>query len=570
MADARRSHSRLVRTGLFGTLLFAALLAGTPRAQAHAALLATSPVDGSVSGAQPQQVTLRFNEAVTVLPQSIQLLDAAGHSVRIGKPRHLAGSADTAAAELPSGMHEGTYVVSWRIVSTDSHVVSGAFQFSIGTPSAAVATVGRRSSEVAPVVKTMGEGLAYLGLAVTVGGTVLLGLLLPAGRRPRRARLVVWAGFAALALGTVAALLAQYPYSTGGAMTSAFSADALRTTLSTAVGKASLARLGILAVLAVAVAFLVRGRADAAARPSPVARVVVGACLLALPLTWTLADHSHTGEQVWLAVPVASVHLLAVALWLGGLVLLAACAVGADLGSERLRATALALPRFSRLALPCFTVIVLTGLYQTWRQVGTLPALGATEFGRLLLVKVGGVLLVVVLAWQARRFVQRQLTRTAVSAHAWRVMRRSLGVEALLGVAVLAVATLLVNTAPARTSYAPPVRAEIGIPVAGAHSPLGGGHVEVRLTPAKQGLNIADIYLVARDGSLVSVPDVSAQLAPTRAGSPAEQIKVSAAEPGHYVASTVSIPYAGKWLLQLYVRTSEFDETPVLVRFRAH
>jgi copper transport protein len=397
----------------------------------------------------------------------------------------------------------------------------------------------------------------------------LLGLLLPAGRRPRRARLLVWAGFAALALGTVAALLAQFPYSTGGAMTSAFSADALRTTLSTAVGKASLARLGILAVLAVAVTFLVRGRADAA-RPPLAVQVAGGACLLALPLTWTLADHSRAGQQVWLAVPVASVHLLAVAIWLGGLVLLAACAVGADLGAERLRATALALPRFSRLALPCFTVIVLTGLYQTWRQVGTLPALSATEFGRLLLVKLGGVVLIVVLAWQARRFVQRQLTRTAVSAHAWRLMRRSLGVEALLGVAVLAVATVMVNTAPARTSYAPPVRAEIGIPVADSHSPLNGGHVEVRLTPAKQGLNIADIYLVARDGSLVSVPEVSAQLAAARRGSPAEQIKVSAAEPGHYVASTVSIPYAGKWLLQLYVRTTEFDETPVLVRFRAH
>jgi copper transport protein len=271
---------------------------------------------------------------------------------------------------------------------------------------------------------------------------------------------------------------------------------------------------------------------------------------------------------VWLAVPVASVHLLAVSLWLGGLILLATCAIGADLGSERLRATAYALPRFSRMALPCFAVIVLTGLYQTWRQVGTLPALGATEFGRLLLIKVGGVILVLVLAWQARRFVQRQLTRPALPAQAWRLMRRSLGVEAVFGVAVLSVATLMVNTAPARTSYAPPVRAEVRIP--GAHSPLAGGHVEVRLTPAKQGLNVADIYLVARDGSLVSVPDVSAQLAPTRGGTAAQQLKVSAAEPGHYVASTVSIPYAGKWLLQLYVRTSEFDETPVLVRFRAH
>lgn len=569
MAGTRRSQSRWFRAGLFGALVFGALLAGIPRAEAHATLLATSPVDGSVVGTEPPQVTLRFDEAVTLNPQSIELLDAAGHQVRIGTPGHPAGTAETAAADLPAGLHYGTYVVSWRVVSADTHAISGAFQFSIGAPSPIVAAVSRRPSDVAPVVKTVGEGLAYLGLVGTLGGTVFLGLMLPAGRPPRRARLVVAAGFGALALGTVVALLAQYPYATGGPLTSAFSAHALRTTLSTDGGQALLARVGIIVVLAVAVALFLRSRLGAADRPLA-AEVAGGACLLALPLTWTLADHSRTGEQVWLAVPVASVHLLAVSLWLGGLIPLAACAIGAGLESERLNSVRYALPRFSRMALPCFAVIVLSGVYQTWRQVGTLPALSATEFGRLLLIKLGGVLLVLVLAWQARRFVQRRLTRPALPDQAWRLMRRSLGVEALLGVAVLAVATVMVNTAPARTSYAPPVRAEVGIPAAGTETPLAGGHVEVRLTPAKQGLNVADIYLVARDGSLVSVPDVSAQLAPTRGGSAAQQLKVSAAEPGHYVASTVSIPYAGKWLLQLYVRTSEFDETPVLVRFRAH
>jgi copper transport protein len=134
-------------------------------------------------------------------------------------------------------------------------------------------------------------------------------------------------------------------------------------------------------------------------------------------------------------------------------------------------------------------------------------------------------------------------------------------------VAVLAVATVLVNTSPARASYAPPVHTKLALP----SGPLGGGHVEVRLTPAKQGLNVADIYVVAADGTLRAVPDVTAQLAPGRRGStPAEAIKVAPAEPGHYVADTVSIPYAGVWQLQLYVRTGEFDEASLLVRFRAH
>ncbi len=576
--DARRLPSRWFRMAPFALLLLGALVAGAPSAEAHAVLLATSPVDGSVLGNEPPQVALRFNEAVSLTPQSIQLLDAAGHPVRVGKPEHPAGKGDTAAADLTPGLHDGTYVVSWRVVSADAHVVSGAFQFSIGGPSRTVAATGRRPSQVAPVLKTAGAGIAYLGLVATIGGTVFLCFLLPPGPAPRRARRVVWTALTAILLGTLAVLFAQYPYSTGEPITSAFSAESLRATVSTGIGQALLARVVVVGLLAVAVGFLVRGRTGAAARRPLAAEVAAGTCLLALPLTWTLTDHSRTGEQVWLAVPVASVHLLAAALWLGGLIALAACAIGAapDVpadgadGAQRLRSVAYALPRFSRLALPSFAVIVATGLYQTWRQVGTFPALRATDFGHILLVKLAGVLVIAALAWRHRRFVRSELSRPSLPARGWRSLRRSLAVEALLGVAVLSVATVLVNTAPARTSYAPPVRAKIDIAAAQTHTRMDGGHVELRLTPAKQGLNVADIYLVAKDGSLVAVPGIGAQLVSSANETGAEAIKVSAAEPGHYVASTVSIPYAGKWLLQLDIRTSEFDETPVLIRFRAH
>jgi len=526
----------LGRIALLCALVVGGLFYGAAPAYAHAVLLETTPVDGAVVASAPRQATLRFDEAVTLTAQSVQLLDAKGHPVRLGPPMHLAGRATTAAADLPPGLHDGTYIISWRVVSADSHVVSGAFQFSIGAPSPDVAAVNRTASPVPSIVKRVGEVVAYLGFALVAGGAVLLCVVWPSGRPPRRGRYLVWAAFVALFVGTVAALLAQYPYATGGGFSSAFSASALRTTLSTRLGQASLARLGLAIVLAVAV------RAGY--------RAVGAACLLALPLTWTLFDHSHVGVQAWLAVPVGSVHLLAVSLWLGGLITVAACVIG------RVPGTAAVLPRFSRFALPCFAVIVLTGLYQTWRQVGTLPALPATEFGRWLLIKLGGVTVIVLLAWYGRHFVQR--------AQSPESLRYSLAVEGTLGVAVLTVATVMANTAPARTSYAPPVRANIRIAVARVD------HVEVRLTPAKQGLNIADIYLVARDGALVPVPGVTAQLAPGRRGSGAQAIRVSAAEPGHYVADTVSIPYAGSWQLQLYVRTSEFDQTPVLVRFRAH
>ncbi|GAB3900915.1 hypothetical protein GCM10027612_63400 [Microbispora bryophytorum subsp. camponoti] len=136
---------------------------------------------------------------------------------------------------------------------------------------------------------------------------------------------------------------------------------------------------------------------------------VAAAGAVAMTLTWTLADHAQSGTQIWLAVPATSLHLLAMALWLGGLVALAVCVLApAAKRGPALLSLEPALPRFSRLALLCFAVIAGTGLYLSWRQVGTWGALGGTDFGRLLLGKLAVVLGVLALASGARRFVQRR------------------------------------------------------------------------------------------------------------------------------------------------------------------
>jgi copper transport protein len=535
--------------------LCTSMVLGMPAAYAHAEIEATSPVDEAVLGAAPHQVELRFSEGVILPQRSIQLLDADGHPVGIGAPAHPAGRGELVTATLPPVLPQGTYVVAWRVVSDDAHVVSGAFEFSVGAPSPSVTLVGRHPSRVAPALNATGQAVAFVGMAVTIGGAVLIGALWPGGSAPRRGRCAVWVGLFGLGAGTLVVLLVQYPYSTGGAFTSAFSATALRTTLSSRIGEALAARLVITAALAAMFALVMR------TRPRPLPRLLIGAwaaCAIALTATWTLADHSHTGMQAGLAVPVACVHLLAVSLWLGGLVTLAVCVTAAAADDQRDQALA----RFSRLALPSFAAIVLTGLYQSWREVGTLGALPATEFGRLLLIKLGGVLVILTVASQARRFVRRVAIPRGVSG--------LVAVEATFGVAVLAVTTLLVNAAPARGSYAPPVHAKVRVPAtAQPATRLDGGHVEIRLSPAKHGVNVADVYLVARDGTLVTAAGVTAQLAPG-SGEGAQPVAISPAEPGHYVASQVSIPYAGKWVLRLSVRTSGSGDVPVQIRFRAH
>jgi copper transport protein len=538
-------------------------------AYAHAELVESSPVDNAVVAAPPRQARLRFNEAVTLTPQSVQLLDPAGDKVRIGAPDHADGKANTVAASLPADLGKGTYTVAWRVVSADSHAVSGAFRFSVGAPSASVTSVDDGVDQATRVVHAAGRGLAFLGLALVLGGTVFLVVLWPAGARDRRGRLIAWAGFAALALGTVTVFLAQGPYATGEGMTTAFDPDVLRLTLATRIGRALLARLGIALVLAVLLATVVRQRNRGARTKTPI-QALGAVCCLALVSTWPLTDHAHIGAQAWLAVPATGVHLLSIGLWFGGLVPLTACVVAP--AAQGVRDLDPALARFSLLAQICFTMIAVTGLYLAWRQVGTLGALTGTTYGRLLLVKFCVVLVIVAFASRARRFVQRHAKKPEETppAGALRGLRRSVAAEVVLGAGVLSLTAVLVNTAPARTSYAPPVRAKVAFPVrAGTHTRLDGGRVEVELTPAKRGANVADIYLVAKDKTLVDVPEVSGRLQSANRSIGALPVKVAAAEPGHYVASAMSIPYRGSWVLWLDIRTSDFDEVPVHFPFTA-
>ena len=86
--------------------------------------------------------------------------------------------------------------------------------------------------------------------------------------------------------------------------------------------------------------------------------------------TWAVSGHADTGIQTALAVPVDVAHLTAMAVWLGGLAMLAGIVLGRG-GPEQRAEKARLVRRFSPIALSCVIVLVGTGTYQSWRQVGT-------------------------------------------------------------------------------------------------------------------------------------------------------------------------------------------------------
>ncbi|WP_077192984.1 copper resistance CopC/CopD family protein [Streptomyces lydicus] len=426
---ARRSA--VLRMLVVAVALAGALFGGAVPASAHAALTGSTPAQGSVVDRAPEQVALTFSEGVAMGDDSIRVLDPHGKRVDRGKLRNLCSGATVKyGTGLPPGLGNGTYTVAWQAVSADSHPVSGAFTFSVGAPSKSSAAVPQQEAGGGLVGALYGIArcLAYAGFVLMAGGAAFVVACRPAAALVRSVQRLVVQGWALLTGTTVAMLLLRTPYTGSGDLADVFDLGGLQQVLLTKPGAALVSRLLLLAAAALFVAVLfgafarahepagAGGTTDAegetgAVDPAEEARrrkdltfgLGIGGVIVAtgLAATWAMAEHASTGLQPAVAMPVDVLHLLAVAAWLGGLAtLLVSLYWGPPVERTAVR-------RFSRIAFGSVVVLAATGVYQSWRQVGTWSALTGTAYGRLLLLKVGLVAVLVGIAWVSRRWTAR-------------------------------------------------------------------------------------------------------------------------------------------------------------------
>ncbi|MFI6015342.1 copper resistance protein CopC [Streptomyces sp. NPDC051243] len=600
---------------LLGTLLVLFLAGGTGSASAHAALRSTDPEDGSLLKSAPRHLTLSFTESVGLLEDSFRVLDPDGRRLRTGEPQHAAEGADTARVTLPARLAQGTYTVAWRVVSADSHPVSGAFTFSVGKRSLTMAPVDTGPTED-PATKglyNIARYLAYLAAALLIGTATFMAVCRPP-EAPVLGRLLR-TGWWTLLAATLALLVLRGPYEAGEAPLGALSADSLTRTLTSRPGAVLVARL---ALLLVAAGYLLRlsGRR----RPYGWSGAVLA---VGLAVTWAAGEHASAGIQVPAAMTSAALHLLATAVWLGGLTALLVTLYRAHL-------TPASVTRFSRLAFASVTVLVVTGAYQSWRGLGSWDALTGTTYGRLLMLKLAAVAVLLGAAAVSRRWTARLATTTVdaeavvrevvrekvsapvpepvggpslpespdappnasdaspepsgapePSAHAGsaqagsgsdpahrRALRRSVLAEVAVGAAVLAVTTVLTSTLPGRAQAeaAAQAPAVVGASVTtvpfDVGTPGGRGKVQITLDPGRVGDNSIEALVYGPDGGVSIVPELRVSFT-----LPAKDIGPLDAEltdkGGYWANSFLNLPIPGKWEMKVTVRTSEVDQVSV-------
>ncbi len=541
-------------------------------ANAHAVLESSAPGDGAVLARPPTRISLHFSEPVGLLPGSVIVVDARKRRVDSSEATHGRTPADV-EAKVNEHLPEGSYVVSWRVVSADTHPVHGAFVFSVGTgamvaPSVSAASasaLGAHNWQTATrVLRWFTYAGAFLaaGLAVYRTWPAAEGYGTAEASSSRFRRFAAW-GATMAAASSLLSLVTESAADTGLGASAFLHKGVLRQVLGHGVAWTVAGTIvsGLLACMAL------QGPRRRILRTLP-RRLLGSLSIVSIAAALVASGHTRTTSPVVVVFTAGLIHTGAAAIWFGGLAGLlidatahAAAPATNRSGADDLLTTNDALKRFSRLATWALLGVAGAGLVLAWSEVRSLAALTSTTYGWLVVAKAGTLAAVAaVAAYNHFRLVPNTDARSPARP-TWRRLAAMVGVEVLGLAAVLGFTTVLVDSVPARTAIA-----NQSVHMAAA---FGSGTVRVVVEPARVGFNTIDLSFTRVDGSpLDNLSNVQLDLMP-----PASHLGPIIRRPMHHTAGqwmvadrALSMP--GTWRISIKGQPDRFTEWQASVYVR--
>jgi copper transport protein len=416
------------------------LLAIPSSAGAHAALETATPSSGAVLASGPHALRLVFDQDVVPRYARVAVVGARGQD--FAGPPAVNGPVVTVTVRSAP---KGSYTVRWRMVATfDGHTTEGAYSFGVRVkplPPAPATGVG------IPIAPELLAWLEFVGVVLAGGVLTFRAIVRPPSKSTREgsardATLAMWTGVVGAVIGLHAGVLAfltgAYPI-VGGSLSSFVNTQIVPIRVGTHLGQAwtvtTFAWLGVLTLLVAAWV-----------TPRKRERLLACAGVSALGIAFGISWASHPASRGSLALLADYLHLLAGALWVGGLVALAILAAAARSLSESereamIRATVM---RLSSLAVPFVALVGAAGIYLALRELPSPSSLLSSNYGVTLLLKSAVVVGAVALGGYHRRFVVPRIASGAPVAS----IRRTLTLEVCLVVVALVLAAVLGQTAP--------------------------------------------------------------------------------------------------------------------------
>ncbi|CAM5221170.1 Copper transport protein OS=Castellaniella defragrans OX=75697 GN=HNR28_001671 PE=4 SV=1 [Castellaniella defragrans] len=514
----------------FLALLLVCLLAGSQAAWGHAALLSATPAPGAVLEHAPDGIVLTFSEPVGIT--RLKLFDPQGKAVATGTVTNKDG-----VIRIP--LHDdrqGTYLLSWRIISADGHPVGGTLDYAIGAPtplSVSPPATGVTSRDTAIWLT---RWLTYLCLFAAVGAT-LFHALHPSLRQTWAWHpLLTGALLLVLDLGLQGLDMRDVPWA--GLAEPATWKEALGSTYAITLGLYALA-------------LLLAATALRAARRPVLQRGLGAVCLILAGTASAASGHAGTAPPQWLSRPAVILHVMTAIAWVG-LLLPLARVVGARLSAQSAGSPAAAqrlrpLANFSTWITPVAALLTASGLTLACLQLDQLSDLWQTRYGQVLIVKLALVAaLLCVAAVNRWRLTQPTLAGEHQAAQR---LKLAIRVELVLSILILAAVSVWRLTPPPRSLDAG--RAMISAVT------LTDGRIQAQVNPGPDRWHIrlstpgGGAFQAQAVTLLLSNP--SAQIEPLRS-------KAQQTAPDLWQATVPTLPIAGKWRIAVEILIDDFDQ----------
>ncbi len=425
-----------------------AVLAVFP-ALAHANLARSTPAANASLQSAPDEIRLWFTEPVEPNYSRFSLRDSSGNLVQT-PPSQIDPTDARQMFMQPGALPDGLYTVAWRAISAaDGHSTEGSFAFGIG-----VAVASNPASAIDESVAPEGVAIRWLNLISLSLAIGSIGFWLFVWRPVvledhklvrRRWYRLAWIGWLLVGVSALLLLLLQVSTNADTALFAALTSPALGDVLTnTTFGQLWFARVILWGLYGVTL--WMSGR-------QPRILWIALALGLLLLVTQSLFSHASAAADRIAAVANDWLHLTSAALWIGGLAAFALTLLTLRHEPDRTALSARLVAAFSNFARVAVVLLVVSGLYAAWLEVGApnlsgVDALLHTVYGQTLLVK--GLLFLPLLAVAAVNLLLTQRGLNRGDTRWFGRLRGLVGAEITLTVGILLAVGVMTSGSPAR------------------------------------------------------------------------------------------------------------------------
>ncbi|GGG04534.1 copper resistance CopC/CopD family protein [Paenibacillus aceti] len=554
---------------LLPLFILTGILWGIPSGQvaAHATVISSSPAANGILELPPEEVIITFNEPIEQAFYSITVTGPDGRPADQDDATVHPDQPEQLVASLKSDLASGIYTIKWRAVSSDGHAISGTIPFGIGAEGSSFNMHSPAAKDISlpPGSLILIRWLFYIGISLCIG-TVLFRLLLFPAKQLRmsetlqqRSLLLLYIGLAATVIGVLLSLPQQTANDAGVSWINAWDIDLLQETLRyTSFGQIwtwQAIQVLLLAIFIMGLSYTISEQRDSPAQPGGADKstarltgweqmwgwLVLIACA-GLMLAKAFIGHAAAADNKLLAGGADFIHLLASAVWLGGVLTMALLLPTVRKQTERLESYKplywQMIRRFSLMASICVIMLLLTGIYGGALHIPTMHALLYTGYGLVLLAKLSLMLIMLALALPA--FMRGRKGNKPLGRGVW--------YEFGLGAIVLVLAAVLGNLPTAASAPGP----------ANLQAITDGGYrISMSISPNSVGQNLFSLSVQDPSGaSLDNIEQVTLSLTSREMDMGVIQIEMPGSAP---LEAEEIITMGGKWNVHVHILLSTLD-----------